>query len=202
MAKLNLVLVHGVSAKFDPEWWRTWMQIIRRHLPTQRINVLPVSWEPLFSREPRRPGNFADIMGDLPAAWDERVIHLTVDTIIDAINATDTTIVLGHSLGSVIAHRALRKIGVNSVSKLITFGCPIWYLWRLGMFQHPISRPQGANAWYNVWGIRDPIVGPFSRRFTLRGGLNSEVINRVCLSTHDSHTYLRSRAMKGAITCR
>jgi hypothetical protein len=80
-----------------------------------------------------------------------------IDEIVVAKLSTEPTLVIAHSLGSVVAYNVLRDNPNLQLQKLITVGCP------LGM--HAISSKLGVivslaarDGWYNAFDCRDIVA--------------------------------------------
>jgi hypothetical protein len=77
-----------------------------------------------------------------------------------AMAAGDETIVVGHSLGSVVSYNLLvREAQAHDwkVPQLITVGCPLG-IQAVVELLHPISHPEGIGSWFNAYDPRDTVA--------------------------------------------
>jgi hypothetical protein len=134
--------------------------------------------------------------------------------VLDALAGRERpTIVVAHSLGSVVAYDVLREAPDVFVPGMVTMGSPL----SIGHFRRSLARP-GENGdclpvpevldrWVNVYSELDPLVlgsgieGYFEGggNDTGRGPIDREAENHGYLDAHSPDQYLRSAATSTAI---
>ena len=68
---------------------------------------------------------------------------------------SEPCVVVGHSLGSVVAYRVLQEMGSNvDVVRFVTLGSPLG-LNAIRNTLRPLSMPKGVRSWLNVYDSRD-----------------------------------------------
>jgi hypothetical protein len=93
-----------------------------------------------------------DVAVYLNSTTTERAINAIVK---DAIPNNEPCVVVGHSLGSVVAYRVLRELGSSAnVVRFITVGSPLGLITIRNMLR-PLSVPGGVRSWLNVYDTRD-----------------------------------------------
>lgn len=115
----------------------------------------------------------------------------------------EDTVVVGHSMGSIIAYRVLSEAGIINcpVKALITIGSP------LGMqvireSLEPVEHPPNVDYWFNAYDPRDIVAlnplddanFPVGRAIKNYGGIENESDNH-----HKIHGYLSDRVVATAI---
>jgi pimeloyl-ACP methyl ester carboxylesterase len=142
------------------------------------------------------------LVGDLKQVsgylTDDRVRRDVLDAVAGAVTA-DTRVVVGHSLGSVVAYEALREHPEWPVRALVTLGSPLG----LRLVYDRLRPPRGAwpgpvTAWTNLADSGDvvavvedlrPLFGPGVRQVRVHNGS----------SAHDLRPYLTERLTGTAI---
>lgn len=72
-----------------------------------------------------------------------------------AIPKNEPSVVVGHSLGSIVAYRVLQELGENAhVTRFITLGSPLG-LNTVRNILRPLSVPRSVRSWLNVYDPRD-----------------------------------------------
>jgi hypothetical protein len=89
-----------------------------------------------------------------------------INKIIEEKLTDEPTIVVGHSLGSVVGYKViLENLSKLNLVKYITVGCPLGLTAissKLGLLQNP----GGANGWYNAYDERDIVaLNPLDNRY-------------------------------------
>jgi hypothetical protein len=132
----------------------------------------------------------------------------------DALAGRDEpTILIAHSLGSVVAYDVLREVSGLFVPGMVTMGSPL----SIGHFRRSLARP-GENGddlpvpamldrWVNVYSELDPLVlGSGISSYFMGGGdeagrgpVDREAENHGYLDAHSPDQYLRSAATATAI---
>ncbi|MER6133032.1 hypothetical protein [Streptomyces sp. NPDC001815] len=87
-----------------------------------------------------------------------------VDDCVDAAVPADCRVLIGHSLGSVVAFEYVRRHGRRRLDLLLTMGSPLGL--RMVRSRMPNPRygavhglPVGARSWVNILDPRDPVTG-------------------------------------------
>jgi hypothetical protein len=93
-------------------------------------------------------------------------VRKQINAIIEAKLTAEPTIVIGHSLGSVVAYDVIMKNRAQlDLVKFVTVGSPLGIRAissKLGVLQNPA----GANGWYNAYDERDVVaLNPLDNRF-------------------------------------
>jgi hypothetical protein len=85
-------------------------------------------------------------------------VRSTIDGIVSAALTDAPTIVVGHSLGSVVAYNVLRtNTSSLKVPLYVTVGCPLGIKAIRDQFR-PLKFPLPVNAWYNAFDKRDVVA--------------------------------------------
>jgi pimeloyl-ACP methyl ester carboxylesterase len=72
--------------------------------------------------------------------------------------SSDPTVVVGHSLGTVVAYEVLRGHKSNDVSRFITVGAPLGIRAIRRRLAAPLTMPGGVRDWYNAFDKRDVVA--------------------------------------------
>lgn len=209
-----IVPIHGISTERDPDsWFLPWITRTALLLTTPhpsfsiRARPFPVYWEDLMSnghthkqpwREPRARTYLADLTGDIQSLWDDEVIARVKSQIYKATETDLPTIIVSHSMGTVLAYRALHELPSLPPPHFITVGSPLLRLQTFGL-TGMLAKPSCVHTWHNVHGLFDPVVAPLHTRFALRGGIPCAHRNYLSLTRHDATTYIKSPAYTRAI---
>jgi alpha-beta hydrolase superfamily lysophospholipase len=91
-------------------------------------------------------------------------LYTTNFAVKDAINAIvakemtqQPTIVVGHSLGSVVAYNVLKSDENLNVPLYVSLGCPLGIRTVTQQFR-PVAHPASVRAWYNAFDKRDVVA--------------------------------------------
>jgi hypothetical protein len=86
----------------------------------------------------------------------DRVGKVVDDIVNDAIG-TQPCVVVGHSLGSVVAYRVLRDMGARANAlKFVTIGSPLGLTAiRKRLIPPALQHPAGVKSWFNAYDTRD-----------------------------------------------
>jgi hypothetical protein len=82
-----------------------------------------------------------------------RVVRNAIDTIVADTVRPDTTIVIGHSLGTVVAYNVLGA-AARKIPLYVTVGSPLG-IRAIRQTLAPISNPVGSKGWYNAYDAHD-----------------------------------------------
>lgn len=83
-------------------------------------------------------------------------VRKAIDAIVSAMLKPDTAVVIGHSLGSVVAYNVLNA-AVAKVPHYVTVGCPLG-IRAIRNTLTPIANPIGTKGWYNALDTRDIVA--------------------------------------------
>jgi hypothetical protein len=133
----------------------------------------------------------------------DRAVKSAVDGIVDRAVPGACRVLVGHSLGSVVAAEFLRRHPEHTIELFLTVGSPLG----LRMVQsrlpvpfygadQPAGIPAGTTAWVNVRDPRDPVTcaGPLGRRWP---GIVDRVVDNGRKEPHSVWRYL-SKIESGA----
>jgi hypothetical protein len=82
----------------------------------------------------------------------------TIDGIVADVLTEQPTVIIGHSLGSVVAYNVLRSDRRKlQIPLFVTVGCPLG-IRAIRDQLRPIKFPQGVGAWYNAYDTRDIVA--------------------------------------------
>ncbi|MFF4121347.1 hypothetical protein ACFY0P_49260 [Streptomyces sp. NPDC001714] len=98
-------------------------------------------------------------------------LKAAIDSIVDAAMAKETKVLVGHSLGSVVAFEYVRQHPEHRLALLVTLGSPLGARFVRALMPDPNlgadGLPPGVDAWVNVRDPRDPVAfaGDLARRW-------------------------------------
>ncbi|MBR1234963.1 alpha/beta fold hydrolase [Bradyrhizobium sp. AUGA SZCCT0182] len=81
-----------------------------------------------------------------------------INKIVAAQLTNDPTVIVAHSLGSVVAYEVLREHAGNSVPRLLTVGSPLGIRAIRDKLATPLTMPTGIRDWYNAFDDRDVVA--------------------------------------------
>jgi hypothetical protein len=84
------------------------------------------------------------------------VVRLAIDKVVSEMLAPDTTVVVGHSLGSVVAYNVLGA-AIRKVPLYVTVGSPL-AIRAVRKTLNPICNPAGKRGWYNAYDNHDVVA--------------------------------------------
>jgi hypothetical protein len=85
-------------------------------------------------------------------------VRKTINAIVDAAIPPSRTVVIGHSLGSVVAYDVLRNAGRQfDVPLYVTVGSPLG-VGPIRRTLEPLRFPPGVQSWYNAFDERDAVA--------------------------------------------
>jgi hypothetical protein len=94
---------------------------------------------------------------DVSAYLTHSQVGPAIDAIVQPVIAAERCVVVGHSLGSVVAFRILKQMGTAAnVEKFITLGSPLG-LNTIRNLITPLESPAGVKAWLNVYDPTDVV---------------------------------------------
>ena len=81
-----------------------------------------------------------------------------INRIVAASLTNEPTVIIAHSLGSVVAYEVLREHAGNSVPRLVTVGSPLGIRAIRDKLATPLTMPTGIVDWYNAFDDRDVVA--------------------------------------------
>jgi hypothetical protein len=108
--------------------------------------------------------------------------------------ATGCTVLIGHSLGSVVAYEFLRQHPSQPVKLLLTVGSPLGL--RMVRDRLPPGKPSVAK-WVNVRDLHDPVTAAGALERWYPAALDRQADNG--REAHDAKRYLSSKAVGAAL---
>jgi hypothetical protein len=85
-------------------------------------------------------------------------VRRRINEIVKAKMTDDPTIVVGHSLGSVVAYEVLRERQKNTVPRYITVGSPLGIRAIRRRLSTPLTVPGGVADWFNARDAQDVVA--------------------------------------------
>lgn len=152
MVRDNLIARHGQQASqkgpLDWEWVQSIISILDYNLPG--------ATELVFSR----------FLRDVFLYTRRNVVRKQIDKIV-AENLTDEpTVVVGHSLGSVVGYNVLWSAGKSSILAYVTLGSPLGIRGISSTLSTPLKNVGGRGGWYNAYDRRDVVaLNPLDKKF-------------------------------------
>ena len=117
-----------------------------------------------------------------------RVVRQAIDSIVAASIPRAPSVVVGHSLGTIVAYDVLTAVGNEvSVNKFVTLGSPLGLnAIRRQLAPPPLSMPLGVRTWFNAFDSRDVVAlrpldsssFPISPLITNKSDVNNHTRNR------------------------
>jgi pimeloyl-ACP methyl ester carboxylesterase len=185
MSTTKILLIHGMGEKYEDWAWRPSCELAK--LTTH--DIIPVHWYTIlrgntYSKIATAFSTVARILVmivNLPfARYSTLFSEILLDNLYkaslilgyksireDAFKLLDfyvtqkdvNYIIIGHSLGSILAYEYLREKQVNNVSLFVSLGSPIDRQPIKGSVKSRTKRlPAFSTKWLNVWGDADPVV--------------------------------------------
>jgi pimeloyl-ACP methyl ester carboxylesterase len=138
---------------------------IRNHMPGNTSDRGPLQWGWVHAIM-RTLEDVPGLSGDMIERFTRDVwVYLTDDHVHNTINdivarampMDGKAVVLGHSLGSVVAYDVLRKAGNGAVSLYLTVGSPLGVK-SIKAKLAPIAFPRIVSHWFNAFDDRDAVA--------------------------------------------
>ena len=85
-------------------------------------------------------------------------VRRAINRIVAAGLTNEPTVVVAHSLGSVVAYEVLRAHAGNAVPKLITVGSPLGIRAIRDRLTPPLAMPPRVGGWFNAYDDRDVVA--------------------------------------------
>ncbi|MBI5320103.1 hypothetical protein [Bradyrhizobium sp.] len=170
-AQVQAELPPGVPAEKGPQNWEWVQAIVRlldRHLPDVSQGTIEVFLRDVFLYTKRD------------------IVQGAIDEIVSAKLTPDTTLVVGHSLGSVVGYNVLRAAPKN-VKAYITVGSPLGIRAirrALGAISNPLQK---RDCWYNAYDHRDIVaLNPLD---TANFDVAPAIVNNGAVSNHTDNRH-------------
>ncbi|MFH7018635.1 hypothetical protein [Flavobacterium sp. FlaQc-47] len=113
------------------------------------------------------------------------------------------TVIVGHSLGSVVGYNVLRELKGSDVKKYITIGSPLGLKSIKAQLDTPLRMPSSVTGgWYNAYDERDFVaLNPLDKKnFNISPSIvNSNHVNNQTKNRHGIIGYLNDAAVAGEI---
>lgn len=110
----------------------------------------------------RTPGvsnySIGKMLRDVFVYVNDATTRRAINKIVAAQLTDEPTVVVAHSLGSVVAFEVLREHDGNSVPRLITVGSPLGIRAIRDKLATPLAMPTGVKDWYNAFDERDVVA--------------------------------------------
>jgi pimeloyl-ACP methyl ester carboxylesterase len=98
------------------------------------------------------------LLRDVFVYVNDQPVRRAINKIVAAQLTGEPTVVIGHSLGSVVAYEVLREHAGNSVPRLATVGSPLGIRAIRRRLATPLTMPAGVRNWYNAFDERDVVA--------------------------------------------
>lgn len=85
-------------------------------------------------------------------------VRRAINEIVAAHITSEPTVVVGHSLGSVVGYEVLRANANNLVALFVTVGSPLGIRAVRRRLATPLTMPVGVGGWYNAFDTRDVVA--------------------------------------------
>jgi pimeloyl-ACP methyl ester carboxylesterase len=85
-------------------------------------------------------------------------VRRAINKIVAEKLTNEPTVVIGHSLGTVVAYDVLRQHAGNAVPRYVTVGSPLGIRAIRRRLEAPLTMPTGVEDWYNARDQRDVVA--------------------------------------------
>lgn len=110
----------------------------------------------------RAPGvseySIGKLLRDVYIYVNDGPVRRAINKIVAAELSDEPTVVIGHSLGSVVAYEVLRQHANNAVVQFVTVGSPLGIRAIRQRLATPLNMPDGVKSWYNAYDPRDVVA--------------------------------------------
>jgi len=155
-ANLGLAKAQSLSERFSGplsnEWVQRGLRLLDTYVPRASARSLELT--------------AADVVQYLTDIEVQSYIEQGVSKAFESCNQ-EPTVVVGHSLGSIVAYRMLREMGPIQcpIKALITIGSPLG-ISAVRKSLQPISHPPTVESWSNAYDERDTVaLNPLTERY-------------------------------------
>lgn len=170
--RTNMIAQHGLqAAEKGPENWE-WVQSIISILDRN----VPGATEKTFSK----------FLRDVFLYTRRKPVRKAIDNIVADQLTDEPTVVVAHSLGTVVAYNVLVKANKKSVRAFITLGSPLGIRGINSSLATPWRNVAGVNGWFNAYDKRDVVaLNPLDKKYF---GVTPTIDNDTTLvNTTDNH---------------
>lgn len=122
--------------------------------------------------------------------------------ILDQVGTPEELVIVGHSLGSVIAADILRRLPPDVyVVGMVTIGSPLAHkVFHLDRLRESLSEPPTNLAWWaNFWNTGDPVSAHRGVSTAIPWVLDQRIVEHNPRGAHDAATYLTTERVATAI---
>jgi hypothetical protein len=176
----------GVPAEKGPQNWE-WVQAALRAL----------------DRVPGVNSAFIDLVTrDVYVYLENNAARRKVDGIVRAAIDDQPCVVIGHSLGSVVAYNVLSRLDTPAVPRLVTVGSPLGINGIKRKLDKPLRNPPGVAHWFNAFDDRDVVaLAPLdARNFDITPAIeNKSDVDNFTDNRHGIAGYLADPVVAGKI---
>jgi hypothetical protein len=102
--------------------------------------------------------SIGELLRDVFVYVNDAPVRRAINGIVATELTGEPTVVIGHSLGSVVAYEVLRAHAGNSVALLTTVGSPLGIRAIRNRLAAPLTMPAGVQNWYNAFDTRDVVA--------------------------------------------
>jgi hypothetical protein len=85
-------------------------------------------------------------------------VQRAINLIVAGKLTNEPTVVIAHSLGTVVGYQVLRQHAGNAVPRLVTVGSPLGIRAIRDRLPTPLTMPAGIRNWYNAFDTRDVVA--------------------------------------------
>ena len=139
-------------------------EIDRELGPTQPRGVENWPWVQAVIRaiDRRTPGvsdfSIGQLLRDVYVYVNSGPVRRAINQIVADELTNEPTVVIAHSLGTVVGYEVLRQHAGNSVPRLVTVGSPLGIRAIRNRLATPLTMPGGVSNWYNAFDTRDVVA--------------------------------------------
>jgi pimeloyl-ACP methyl ester carboxylesterase len=154
----------------------------------------PLNWEwvqailKALERTPLGERALDRLTRDVYVYLTNRVVRRTIDGIVQAAIGSGPSVVVGHSLGSVVGYNVLRAAPAAArVGKYGTVGSPLGLTSIKRRLETPLTMPRCVLGWYNAMDERDVVaLHPLNERHF---GITPAIENQTTVKNHTDNRH-------------
>lgn len=98
-----------------------------------------------------------ELLRDVFVYVNDPPVRRAINEIVAAALTSEPTVVVAHSLGSVVGYEVLREHSSNAVPLLVTVGSPLGIRAIRRRLATPLVMPGGVSGWYNAFDSHDVV---------------------------------------------
>jgi hypothetical protein len=102
--------------------------------------------------------SIGELLRDVFVYVNDAPVRRAINKIVADQLTDEPTVVVAHSLGTVVGYEVLRNHAANSVPRLITVGSPLGIRAIRDRLATPLVMPGGVGGWYNAYDDRDVVA--------------------------------------------